>query len=99
MQYTKFSELLGFQHRKFSSNHLNFAPNSILLNEKAHLEIITPWFNTGEKRLSLPLPIVLHHSSYAKCYLIQFLKQPRWLWYMYIFVFTDFDLVMKNIVH
>ena len=69
MQYAKFSELLGFQHRKLSTNHLNFAPNSVLPNEQAHLEIITPWFNTGEKRLSLPRPIVLQHSSYAKRYL------------------------------
>ena len=70
MQYAKFSELLGFEHRKFSSNYLNFAPNSVIANEKAHLELITPWLTTGEKRLSLPRPIVLHHSSYAKRYLI-----------------------------
>ena len=69
MQYAKFSELLGFQHRKLSTNHLNFAPNSLLPNKQAHLEIITPWFNMGEKWLSLPWPIVLHHSSYAKRYL------------------------------
>ena len=30
----------GFKQRKFSSNHLTFALKSVLLNEKAYLELI-----------------------------------------------------------
>ena len=30
----------GFKQRKFSSNHLNFALNCVLPNEKAYLERI-----------------------------------------------------------
>ena len=30
----------GFKQRKFSSNYLNFALNSVLPNEKAYLELV-----------------------------------------------------------
>ena len=53
-----FSDAIGLKQRKLPSNHLNFSPNSVFLNEKALWSLFTRWLTTGKKRLPKPRPIV-----------------------------------------
>ena len=58
----------GFKQRKFSSNHLNFALNSVLPNEKAYLELINTFGSTQE--ITAPFAAIY-------CFLLSFLGGPK----------------------